>query len=459
MDAFRVSICFIALLLVDRASGMISLSSMFASGPSSIMLTQSFGLAQGGVMNVAVQVTPTANPSFTGSKPPTLSNTKYSQKSMGGYFLMLVLNDNQMGSWFPDIGTKDPSSVSRLCTQPAAVRHHLILDANGQGNFTYTVPASNQMGASTDAQYSVALLQCYNLKLAAVALQVTAKTEMYNIQPTGAGKSYLSIDNVPKVRILQGELIVYVLFVIVVIGQILLSMKPWYVLKLHVLFAVTILFGLALTAATYGQQANLNNTGIDSPSVNTAVSVIDHFNTTTDLVCFLLLSMGWCTTRIALSSREIKVISGVIALYFIIGMALAVCSDPVSQTCQSLNLVTYILRNLILLGIIIAMNFTVTQLRAGLIHSPWIPSTPVQYARVKQFQVFRIVFILYLLLPTAFLLVQSSFFSWKEAWIIFLLNDVLTLYMYFHIGATFAPLQEPFLIRGFDNTFTQQVRG
>ena len=282
---------------------------------------------------------------------------------------------------------------------------------------------------------------------------------MYNIQPTGAGKSYLSIDNVPKVRILQGELIVYVLFVIVVIGQILLSMKPWYVLKLHVLFAVTILFGLALTAATYGQQANLNNTGIDSPSVNTAVSVIDHFNTTTDLVCFLLLSMGWCTTRIALSSREIKVISGVIALYFIIGMALAVCSDPVSQTCQSLNLVTYILRNLILLGIIIAMNFTVTQLRAGLIHSPWIPSTPVQYARVKQFQVFRIVFILYLLLPTAFLLVQSSFFSWKEAWIIFLLNDVLTLYMYFHIGATFAPLQEPFLIRGFDNTFTQQVRG
>ena len=444
------------LLLVDLASGMISLSSMFASGPSSIMLTQSFGLAQGGVMNVAVQVTPTANPSFTG-KAPTLSNTKYSQKSMGGYFLMLVLNDNQMGSWFPDIGTNDPSSVSRLCTQPAAVRHHLILDANGQGNFSYTVPASNNQigGASTDAQYSVALLQCYNLKLPSVALQVTAKTEMYNIQPMGGGgKSYLSIDNVPKVRILQGELIIYVLFVIVVIGQILLSMKPWYVLKLHVLFAVTILFGLALTAATYGQQANLNNTGIDSPSVNVAVSVIDHFNTTTDLVCFLLLSMGWCTTRIALSSKEIKFISGVIALYFIIGMALAVCSDPVSQTCQSLNLVTYILRNLVLLGIIIAMNFTVTQLRAGLIHSPWIPSTPVQYARVKQFQAFRIVFILYLLLPTAFLLVQSSFFSWKETWIVFLLNDVLTLYMYFHVGATFAPLQEPFLIRAFDNTFT-----
>ena len=39
-----------------------------------------------------------------------------------------------------------------------------------------------------------------------------------------------------------------------------------------------------------------------------------------------------------------------------------------STTCQSLSLVTYILRLLLILTIIIAMNFTVTQLRAGLIH-------------------------------------------------------------------------------------------
>jgi hypothetical protein len=68
--------------------------------------------------------------------------------------------------------------------------------------------------------------------------------------------------------------------------------------------------------------------------------------------------------------------------------------------------VSFIIKSLILLAIIIAMNFTVTQLRAMLQHSPWVPSTPIQYARSKQLQIFRFLFILYLLLPTAFLVIQ-----------------------------------------------------
>jgi hypothetical protein len=77
---------------------------------------------------------------------------------------------------------------------------------------------------------------------------------------------------------------------------------------------------------------------------------------------------------------------------------------------------------------------------------------------------FRNVFILYLLLPTSFLLVQQNFFTWREDWLIFLLYDpdtgtgVLMLYMFLHVGATFSPLQEPFLIRAFDNTFAQAIR-
>lgn len=66
----------------------------------------------------------------------------------------------------------------------------------------------------------------------------------------------------------------------------------------------------------------------------------------------------------------------------------------------------FIIKSLVLLAIIIAMNFTVTQLRAMLTHTPWVPSTPIQYARCKQLQVFRLLFILYLLLPTAFLILS-----------------------------------------------------
>jgi hypothetical protein len=40
--------------------------------------------------------------------------------------------------------------------------------------------------------------------------------------------------------------------------------------------------------------------------------------------------------------------------------------------------VPFIIQSLIMLGIIIAMNFSVTQLRAMVSNSPWVPSTPLQ---------------------------------------------------------------------------------
>jgi predicted neutral ceramidase superfamily lipid hydrolase len=44
----------------------------------------------------------------------------------------------------------------------------------------------------------------------------------------------------------------------------------------------------------------------------------------------------------------------------------------------ALNLIPFILQSLIMLGIIIAMNFSVTQLRVMVNNSPWVPSTPLQ---------------------------------------------------------------------------------
>jgi hypothetical protein len=40
---------------------------------------------------------------------------------------------------------------------------------------------------------------------------------------------------------------------------------------------------------------------------------------------------------------------------------------------------------------------------------PRVPGVAIQYARCKQFQVFRLLFILYLLLPTAFLILQVRY--------------------------------------------------
>lgn len=140
------------------------------------------------------------------------------------------------------------------------------------------------------------------------------------------------------------------------------------------------------------------------------------------------------------------------------------------QACQGLSLVSFIIKSLVLLAIIVAMNFTVTQLRAMLTHTPWVPSTPIQYARCKQFQIFRLLFILYLLLPTSFLILQVTIplsfcfsflnslncqvtmYTWVDNWLLTALNDFLIILMIFHIGVTFGPLQEPLLVRAFDGT-------
>ncbi len=44
-------------------------------------------------------------------------------------------------------------------------------------------------------------------------------------------------------------------------------------------------------------------------------------------------------------------------------------------------------------------------------------------------------------------------YSWKETWLVFLLGEVLTILMCFHVGVTFSPLREVLMLRSFDGTY------
>lgn len=64
--------------------------------------------------------------------------------------------------------------------------------------------------------------------------------------------------------------------------------------------------------------------------------------------------------------------------FFVFAVGAAGCTPSDDETCKALSLLTFILKSVLLLAIIIAMNFTVTQLRQMLHHSTWVPSTPLQ---------------------------------------------------------------------------------
>ena len=106
------------------------------------------------------------------------------------------------------------------------------------------------------------------------------------------------------------------------------------------------------------------------------------------------------TVRAQISPREVKLAWAALSSYFVLGLLEAACLDtdsvssrfplvfdnlklsphiiPPQDLCQSLSLIAYVLRTLVFLGIIIAMNFTVSHLKATLMHTPWGWNLPIQ---------------------------------------------------------------------------------
>jgi hypothetical protein len=101
---------------------------------------------------------------------------------------------------------------------------------------------------------------------------------------------------------------------------------------------------------------------------------------------------------------------------------------------------------------IIAMNYTVSHLRTLITNLTWCPSIPYLYVRLRNYYNLRSFFLLYILLPTAVLMIQVTMLSWKEEWVVHLLNNIITLAFYVLVGIIFSPLDVSLLTRPFDGT-------
>jgi hypothetical protein len=217
------------------------------------------------------------------------------------------------------------------------------------------------------------------------------------------------------------------------------------------LFLLTLVATFIVVLLDYNYYLIYDYEGVASGGAEIAAGVFAALSDSLALGTIFLLSLGWTLLRSQLSDRESRLVGYAVFSYLVFSLGSAVCVID-STICTSISLIAFILRNLLLLAIIVAMNFTVTHLRILLTHSPWVPSTPIQYARCKQYQVFRLVYILYLFLPTIIYIVQTTTFTWKEDWMVVALNEMTTIGMLFFVGITFSPMQEAFLLRAFDGS-------
>ncbi|POM66004.1 Hypothetical protein PHPALM_18207 [Phytophthora palmivora] len=159
----------------------------------------------------------------------------------------------------------------------------------------------------------------------------------------------------------------------------------------------------------------------------------------------VLGSLGWSITRARLSRRETLSLLLISAIYLVVTVSKALCRPTDTQQCRGFLLSEYTLQSMMMLGVIVALNFTIAQLKNTVNYERWnCFVTPLTYMKLDQFQRFRFVFLGYLLMPTVLLLLNLVVVTppgyWRYAWVNTFLTEVTTLVIIINVGLVVRPV-------------------
>jgi len=326
-------------------------------------------------------------------------------ESSDSIVLLLVVSENTDNLFYSD--TLDfyngeqmtTEQMGYLCQQTSLLREAL----KGKGNFEYFFPDTDR--------YSVILLRClyiFNEGNTTTLTPVSIDIQAHVTNPSG---SELSIEKIPYIQSAIYIFLIYLLLLLILLGQVY---RGWNtsVKTIHFLFLGEVFSGVITYLLYYCYMLNLDQSGEANSNLIVALQVMDHINSTLFLSSLLLISFGWNISRNFLSDKELRFASLTLGFYLLIGLLSSTCTDNTqSSICESLAILTYVIKTLLLLGIVIFLNFTITQLRTVILQSPWMNNILLQYVRFKQYSNFRLGFLLYLLLPTVVMLFQVSFYT------------------------------------------------
>eukprot|EP00937_MAST-01D_sp_MAST-1D-sp2_P000180 g180.t1 len=164
----------------------------------------------------------------------------------------------------------------------------------------------------------------------------------------------------------------------------------------------------------------------------------------------LVTSLGWCLVRARLTVKERQALAAVFGLYTVVAVVKAFCGKPCAayelclsspqRACSASVLAEYVIKLLVMLGIIVAMNYNITHLRTVLHDERWHEGRSADmYAKLHKLQAFRLAFLIVLLFPTVLLIVRITVFTWRYEWAAEMLNETLTLSVYIYMGMAYRP--------------------
>lgn len=177
------------------------------------------------------------------------------------------------------------------------------------------------------------------------------------------------------------------------------------------------------------------------------------------LVVLLLVAIGWGVFPDGgRPLRFYHMLGGAVLLDLLVAAARAACPDAdlvleAPRGCDEWTIFEYGIHSLMLLGVIVALNFTIAHGRHSLLDSPWTRTLGVVYTQMRAYKTIRWAFLEYLLLPTGILILRIALrLSWQYEWMNRASFEVLVVVIFFRSALLFNPRNGRLLLRAFQDT-------
>ncbi|EQC29425.1 hypothetical protein SDRG_12888 [Saprolegnia diclina VS20] len=331
-------------------------------------------------------------------------------------------------------------TMALTCMYPAAAR--ISFDPK-RSNASATI----RIPITVASQYTLQIESClpaYNL--------VQAKVVMRNVAYDGSVTEHLGVDQLGLLPVYSIVTAAFVLMTTLWGIDCLRKERPTY--------AIHGVFGLCLVVRTFEcfiklwHYHVLSKSGRTRSFLSVGKDMCEHM-TTTVLLLFLLLSYplnGLSSLHVRMlfvflnHSSERRIVQACFVLYVFVAMTKATC-DSRNQVCQGYMLTEYVLKSLMLLGIIITLNYSIAQLQTKLEsdHGRWNESKiPKMQVRLNLYLSLRYSFLAYLLLPTAVLMINLGVINppgtWRYVWATYLFEEVVMGCIFTHLALVLRPV-------------------
>ena len=191
---------------------------------------------------------------------------------------------------------------------------------------------------------------------------------------------------------------------------------------------------------------NLN--GKESSFAEIVWELVGKVQNISELMMFLLISLGWKVLRPHLDISEIRFAVAMSIISFYLGVFQVACTTP--STCSGYQLSRYILHALCYLVVIVAMNFNLQKLVSAIADAPATVDSGKLYRKLQAYHIFRWVFLLFIIAPTFELFLKVTVIPWDQNWLFVLLQELRTWVIYVVLIYAYRP--DPAPLRVFELT-------